>query len=85
MNSLLRRPLVESTATGLGQWMAATVDDNQWAGLDRDVQTAMATVAGSLPFDLSLAIAATDSPEGESLCAEGPIPNRIARVHPTGS
>ena len=58
--------LVESTATGLGQWMAATVDDNQWAGLDRDAQTAMATVAGSLPFDLSLAIAATDSPEGES-------------------
>jgi hypothetical protein len=49
--------LVESTATGLGQWMKTTVDENQWAGLDRDAQTALATVAGPLPFDLSAAIA----------------------------
>ena len=55
--------LVEGTATGLGQWVETTVDDNQWAGLDRDAQTAMATVTASLPFDLSAAIAATDPTE----------------------
>ena len=54
---------VENTATDLGQWMTAAVDDNQWAGLDRDAQTAMATVTGSLPFDLSVAIAAADPSE----------------------
>ena len=43
--------------------MEATVDDNQWAGLDRDAETAMATVTGPLPFDLSVAIAATDPAE----------------------
>ena len=55
--------LVETTATGLGQWMQTAVDDNQWAGLDRDAKTAMATVTGPLPFDLSGAIAATDQTE----------------------
>jgi hypothetical protein len=55
--------LVEDTATGLGQWVESTVDDNQWAGLDRDAQTAVATVTASLPFDLSAAIATTDPTE----------------------
>jgi hypothetical protein len=45
--------LVEGLATGVGQWMESTVDDNQWAGLDRDAKTALATVAGPLPFDLA--------------------------------
>ena len=52
--------LVQSTATGLGQWVESTLDDNQWAGLDRDAKTAMATVTGPLPFDFSLAIADSD-------------------------
>jgi len=52
--------LVESTATGLQQWMEATVDDNQWAGLDRDAVAAVATVTGPLPFDLSGAVASAD-------------------------
>ncbi len=55
--------LLESTASGLGQWMETTVDDKQWAGLDRDAQTAMATVTAPLPFDLSGAIAAADPEE----------------------
>jgi hypothetical protein len=54
--------LVESTTTGLSQWMAATIDENQWAGLDRDAETALATVTGPLPFDLS-AVAITDPAE----------------------
>ena len=55
--------LVESTASEVGQWVESTVDDNQWAGLDRDAQTAVATVTASLPFDLSAAIARSD-PDG---------------------
>jgi hypothetical protein len=43
--------LVERTALHLGQWMATTVDENQWAGLDRDAQSAVAAVTGPLPFD----------------------------------
>ena len=43
--------------------MESTVDDNQWAGLDRDAETAMATVTAPLPFDLSVAIAAADPVE----------------------
>ncbi len=42
--------------------MAATIDENQWAGLDRDAETALATVTGPLPFDLS-AVAITDPAE----------------------
>jgi hypothetical protein len=55
--------LVESAATGLGQWMESTLDENQWAGLDRDAATAMATVAGALPFDFSAAIVSTNPAE----------------------
>jgi hypothetical protein len=55
--------MVENTAIGLEEWMASTVDDNQWAGLDRDAETAMATVTGPLPFDLSVAIVAADPME----------------------
>jgi hypothetical protein len=47
--------VVENTANDLGRWMAITVDDNQWAGLDHDAQTAVAAVTGSLPFDLAAA------------------------------
>jgi hypothetical protein len=54
--------LVENTTTDLSQWMAATIDENQWAGLDRDAETALATVTGPLPFDLS-AVAITDPAE----------------------
>ena len=55
--------LVEDTAVDFEQWMASAVGDNQWAGLDRDAETAMAAVTGPLPFDLSLAIVATDPTE----------------------
>ncbi len=55
--------LVEDSVADLGQWMATAVDDNQWAGLDRDAQAAMATVTASLPFELSAALAAADRQE----------------------
>ena len=55
--------LVESTAVGLGQWMETAVQENQWAGLDRDAQTAMATVTSPLPFDLAGAITAMEPME----------------------
>jgi len=55
--------LVESTASGLGQWMETTVVDSQWAGLNHDAKTAMETVTGPLPCDLSVVIAATDLTE----------------------
>ncbi len=52
--------MVENTASGLGDWMKTTVDDNQWAGLDRDAATAVATVIGPVPFDLSESVAAAE-------------------------
>jgi hypothetical protein len=49
--------LVSHTASGLQKWIATTLDENQWAGLDRDAKSAMEAVAGAVPFDLSAAIA----------------------------
>lgn len=48
---------VATAASGLTDWMQSTAGDSQWAGLDRDAQAALATVAGPLPFDLTLSIA----------------------------
>ncbi len=46
------------SASGIGDWALAVADDNQWAGLDRDAQAALAAVAGPLPFDLTFSLAA---------------------------
>ena len=52
--------LVENAATGLGQWVQSSVDDSQWAGLDRDAKAAIETVTAPLPFDFSLAVSDAD-------------------------
>jgi hypothetical protein len=54
--------MVSVATSGLEDWMQQTASESQWAGLDRDAETVLATVTGPLPFDLSLALAA-DSPE----------------------
>jgi hypothetical protein len=51
------------SAIDVGNWMAATIDENQWAGLDRDARSAVAAVTSPLPFDLSAALAAADNAE----------------------
>jgi hypothetical protein len=49
-----------NSATGIGDWVVTTAGESQWAGLDRDAQRALATVAGPLPFDLTFSVAASD-------------------------
>jgi hypothetical protein len=45
------------SASGIGAWALSVADDSQWAGLDRDAQSALAAVAGPLPFDLTFSLA----------------------------
>ena len=71
--------MVENTASGLGDWMKTTMDDNQWAGLDRDAATAVATVIGPVPFDLSESVAAAE-PKSESPPPEYPA-SQVCQSH----
>jgi hypothetical protein len=40
--------------------VSPATDKTQWAGLDRDAQTALAAVAGPLPFDLTFSLVAQE-------------------------
>jgi len=52
---------VARSAADISDWVVSAASENQWAGLDRDAQAALAAVAAPLPFDLGLSLAA-DAP-----------------------
>jgi hypothetical protein len=55
--------VVATTASGITDWVQSTAGDNQWAGLDRDAQAAIAAVSAPLPFDLTVSVASSEPSE----------------------
>ena len=54
-----------SSASGIGDWVRSAAGGSdwtgdQWGGLDRDAQRALAAVAGPLPIDLTFSLASAD-------------------------